>query len=150
MQLHQCLGIQNSTYNIPMLVVPLSFFPRGLVGADLERQFSLLSSGFFSPSKCHLLCSMWLIHEPSLPEDDIPCHVRALNKPIDFVVRSPNFEFVKKFSWLIYFNTRSKHRDIHGIHGRTETRLLSLPNSNSSATRSPSEIDHYSSGDPRL
>ena len=62
----------------------------------------------------------------------IPCPVRAVNTSMDFVVRSYHFEFVKMFAWLIYFNTRSKHRDVHGVHGRTETRLLSLPNSNSS------------------
>ena len=59
----------------------------------------------------------------------IPCPVRALNKPIDFVVRASHYEFVKKFSWLVYFNTRSKHRDVHGVHGRTETRSLSVPKS---------------------
>ena len=80
----------------------------------------------------------------------IPCPVRAFNKPIDFIVRSSHFKFVKKFSWLIYLNTRSKHRDVQGIHGRTETRLLSVPNSNSSCyeiflgyvTGAPAEIQH--------
>ena len=38
----------------------------------------------------------------------------------------------KEVSWLICFNTRSKHWDVHGVHGRAETRLLSVPNSNSS------------------
>ena len=80
MQRHQYLGIQNSTYNGPILVAPLSLFPRGLVCAVLEGQFSLLSNGFFNPSNCHLLSLMWFIREPSLQDRSTTClfgHVYA-------------------------------------------------------------------------
>ena len=67
-------------YDGSILVVPLSVFPRGLVGAFLKSQFSHLFNGLFNPSNCHLRCSMWLIRETSLQDRPTTClfeHVYA-------------------------------------------------------------------------